>query len=369
MNDSITDYVALQSLGHRDFTIRFSVAEVLDKIEIIAGDGKNFIKKSMLEVNDIGRINIDGLQPDTEYQVVFRAGKYRKDFYVKTLPEPEGKALFSYAVISDPHIAVKGENRNGRLHCESHGLFREMIYEINQENIDFLFLPGDITDSGVLPEFESVSGILGNFNGKLYMTPGNHDVVSGEIYRMLWSSHFGKTTCLDEYKGWQIVCLDTSDECLNKKENLEIIERLNMDKPCLLISHYQLFPDNYITCADRHIRDADKCHAALNKLSGMSGMMYIGHKNIASRVNAGNMIQLNVPQVTHFPAGYIKVHVHSNGLYHRFCPIYSELLNEYSRKCWVRNGISMNYRDGNSFENWNFRTQVDKIEKVAVHVS
>jgi hypothetical protein len=29
----------------------------------------------------------------------------------------------------------------------------------------------------------------------------------------------------------------------------------------------------------------------------------------------------------------------------------------------------MNYRDGNSFENWNFRTQVKKRENVPAHVS
>lgn len=360
----MTDYVALQSVWFNDLTIRFSIQGLLDKIEVIVTDGNSTFKKKMFEINEIGRINIDNLKPDTQYRISLRAGKYCQSLTARTLPSPQGEPIFRFAVIGDPHLTVKPENRNGRLHCESHGLLREIIHEINMTGTDFLLLAGDVTESGLSPEYEKAAAILQEFSGETFITPGNHDIVGGEKSLQLWTTYFGTTTKLREYNGWQIASLDTSDEHLNKSKNLKIISELNKDMPCLIVSHYQLFPDDFITCADRHICDANICRNALEKLRDMNGIIYVGHKNIASRVDTGNIIQLNVPQVTHFPAGYLAVTAYANGLYHRFQPIYSELLNEYSRKDSVKCGISTVYRDGNSLKNWNVVMPVQVPSKI-----
>ena len=352
MSDSIT-YIVPQSLRHDGCVIRFSVPQAGKAVVTVEGGSDSF-KINLLETNDIGRVVIDNLKPMSRYDITVRIDDLTEKLSVETLPAPFGDPLFSFAVIGDPHLSFKPENRGGRMHCESRMLLREIVAGINDGRHAFTLLAGDLADTGDVREFEAAASILNELDGEVFAVPGNHDFVGGAKCRKLWKEYFGATAGTEKRFGWNILSLDTANEMLNKPANIDAITALDENAPVLALTHYQLFPDDHITCADRHISDIDESLDLLDKISSMRGVLYVGHKNIASRVDAGEVIQLNVPQVTHFPAGHLVVTAYQNGLYHKFEPIPSEVLNEYSRRCWTRNGIDMSYRDGRSLETWNF---------------
>ena len=83
--------------------------------------------------------------------------------------------------------------------------------------------------------------------------------------------------------------------------------------------------------ADKVIFDPDECVDMLEKFKTMHALACIGHKNVATQQKINNFTQINMPQLTHFPAGYLVIDVYPGEFRLRFEPIPSEILNEYSR--------------------------------------
>ena len=74
-----------------------------------------------VEACGTGRFQVSGLKPDTAYHAELSGVEL--DF--TTLPAPEGEELWRFALISDPHISLKNENRKGRFFVESAPLTAE----------------------------------------------------------------------------------------------------------------------------------------------------------------------------------------------------------------------------------------------------
>jgi len=159
--------------------------------------------------------------------------------------------------------------------------------------------------------------------------PGNHDVVHGGDER--FARLFKNTTFFFERDNIQLAGVDTGNGHLNKPCNREIFERIDPDKPLLLFSHFQLFADEWIPDADKVIFDSDECTDMLEKLKNVRGLACVGHKNVAAQVKINDFTQINLPQLTHFPAGYLLLDVYSDEFRVCFEPIPGEILNEYSR--------------------------------------
>lgn len=100
-------------------------------------------------------------------------------------------------------IAVSGDTQ--RKYKES----REFVDHINSRNdIDFVILNGDISDFGLLLEFEGVYNIYSKLKVPFISVIGNHDQVANgfEIYQRM----FGQTDFTFNYAGIKFVCHDSN---------------------------------------------------------------------------------------------------------------------------------------------------------------
>ncbi len=125
---------------------------------------------------------------------------------------PKRPGEFRIAHLSDLHLAHEGA---GRLRRHLRGLlkidnsrngpmFRAVVRDILDHDIDHVLVTGDLTQSGRRTEFQEVRAILSPFEtaGKLTVIPGNHDITyrredrSGRLFRRLakldpFLEHFG----------------------------------------------------------------------------------------------------------------------------------------------------------------------------------
>jgi 3',5'-cyclic AMP phosphodiesterase CpdA len=219
----------------------------------------------------------------------------------------------------------------GRLHSECGVIVRLMLEDMTARGCELLVSPGDIVNAGLPEEYALAADLLRSCPLPFHVTPGNHDIPNDGWQH--FRRQFGSGTWLRQLHGFQFAALETGDGLLDKPENMELLSAMDETRPLLLFTHYQLFPDQWIPDANRAISDAaaPNCVKMLEKLARCSGIVYVGHKNVAAQVKINRLVQLNTPQPTHFPAGYLLADFYEDGVWHQFVPLASEVLNEYSR--------------------------------------
>lgn len=89
---------------------------------------------------------------------------------------------FRFAIISDPHIALPHtiKHHSHRFHLVEVSIptFEKAINHLIQLNIDFLLLPGDLTQDGEPDNHQWLADRLNNLPFPSYVIPGNHDVLT-----------------------------------------------------------------------------------------------------------------------------------------------------------------------------------------------
>ncbi len=135
-----------------------------------------------------GALTIDGLDPDTDYDVWLSGERFPRRLVARarTLSEPPGRLLARFATISDCHI---GEYRLGPL-----GLLhdprprpedllpypircaRAAIREAEAWGAEILIVKGDLTRGAAAKEATDVAEVLATASIPVYATLGNHDV-------------------------------------------------------------------------------------------------------------------------------------------------------------------------------------------------
>ena len=87
---------------------------------------------------------------------------------------------FRFAIISDPHVGLPHTiwNITNRFHLIEISIpALEVVFErLIQENIDFLLLPGDLTQHGEPDNHAWLANRLARLPFPVYVIPGNHDV-------------------------------------------------------------------------------------------------------------------------------------------------------------------------------------------------
>ena len=355
-------WVSIQSVTANSVRMRFGLNVLTTEISAVlyCGDAevKCFVPHS---ANSAGQIFFDNLQPDTDYVIEFSAAGNSCRRAFRTLVEPKGEKLFKMAIFADLHISCTNEDLHGRLHSESRNLMQLAFTGAVERNCDVAIFPGDVVDEGYQEEYLAVNAALKYLTIPFYMTPGNHDICNGGTER--FAEFFGEGTYLKELHGYQLLALDTGNGYLNKPEIHAAVAALDPTQPVILFTHHQLFADEWIPDANRVIADADDPAnaATLEKLTRCRTIAYIGHKNVAARLVKGNLLQLNMPQLTHFPAGYLEATFYTDGIWHEFIPVNSEILNEYSRRgtefaryhSHPACDCKSKYRDGYTLKYWN----------------
>jgi 3',5'-cyclic AMP phosphodiesterase CpdA len=87
---------------------------------------------------------------------------------------------FRFAIISDPHIALPQtiEHHTNRFHWVEVSIpaFEQAIDHLTQLDLDFLLLPGDLTQDGEPENHQWLQNKLKTLPFPVYVVPGNHDV-------------------------------------------------------------------------------------------------------------------------------------------------------------------------------------------------
>ena len=278
-----------------------------------------------------GRFYLENLPPSTLIELVFRSPAGEKGLSFTTLPEPQGDMLCDFALIADPHISIKKENRKGRFFVESAALADDVINRCAELGIEYTIWPGDITNAGLEGEYKLAEKVLRNLPQKPWLIPGNHD-----HNPELWSKFFGERRWVRELPGFgKVIGIDTSDKILHPEDAAAIERELDAAGKVTVVSHYQLFESadiNHVPAAAVLPDNIGEYAKLLEKLANTQSLIYAGHQNIMSVCKINKAVQINLPQPPQYPCGWIRVRAFTNGTYYTFEPIASEVLRQWSRR-------------------------------------
>jgi hypothetical protein len=333
---------------------------------------KNGAESRLIESSEIvscARFELEELEPDCEYEVLVELGSTEKHLTFKTLPAPSGDMLFSYAVIADPHISCNLENRKGRLFVESAQIFREIVKECNELEVEFALVAGDLTNLGKPEEFAIVKSIMHQAAFPWICAPGDHDVMENKSYWNELMSEFDSAFS-NEYVN--ALAVDTSNYALSVQDCDKIKSMLSSPKLPLILTHVHLLPNTALKYSPKsgEIHNSNEFESLFNELESRSSIIYAGHQNIPSVVKRSNLIQFNVPQTCQYPCCWYYVRAFENGIYNKMIPLKSEILRQYSRidselaaDYYQEKQWNAAYRQGESPEDSNFCIPI-KLENV-----
>lgn len=87
---------------------------------------------------------------------------------------------FRFAIISDPHIAIPQtiQDSNSRFHLVEVSIpaIEQVLNHLKQLDLDFLLIPGDLTQDGEPENHQWLQQRLASLPFPAYVIPGNHDV-------------------------------------------------------------------------------------------------------------------------------------------------------------------------------------------------
>lgn len=285
-------------------------------------DGREY---TSVEATGTGRFEVRDLEPGKQY----RAELSGVELEFTTLEAPQGEELGRFALISDPHVSLKTENRKGRYFIESASLMRETLENAEKLGAEFAVMPGDITNEGTQAEYDLCQTLLSTSRIPLHLLPGNHDYPE----RGFWAPAFGALTWEFEKFGFTWIAVDTSNGRLKAEDAAIIRKHLEQGKKLIIATHYHFFEApriNHNTCLG--IRNKEEHQELLELIKNSNVLIYAGHQNICSCASFGKALQLNLPQVPQFPCEWILVRVFANGFYHQAIPVASEVMRQWSRR-------------------------------------
>jgi hypothetical protein len=277
----------------------------------------------------LGRFLFRGLEPETPYRVDVSAGGepvFSGGF--TTLPRPGNVPEYGFAVMADPHISLDRPDRRGRMYSESPGLLRAALRDAADRGLQTVLIPGDLTDRGTPEQGEAVRNILRNYPGRIFSVPGDHD--TGDAADAGGDGGLtGETPFSGFFAGFRLLGLDTSGGSLDRNQ-LDLLESvLSGDRPVIIIAHHNLINNPAVIDEDAPVSNHPETEKILQEAE-CPWIIYCGHKNVPLKISCPRGLQLNTPQLPHYPAGYITVQVYPGGLLHQFVPIRSEILRRYS---------------------------------------
>ena len=277
-----------------------------------------------VEATGTGRFEITGLEPLHAYHAELSGVSL--DF--TTLPAPEGKELGRFALISDPHVSLKDENRKGRFFIESAAIMREVLENAADLGAEFAVVPGDVTNEGTAEEYDYCKKLLDNSPLPLHLIPGNHDYPE----RGYWEKCFGLRHWVMQKYGYTWIAVDTSSGQLPDEDADLIRAHIKKGEKLIICTHYHFFePPRINHKSVLGIRNAAAHQELLELLKKNRVMIYAGHQNVCSCAVFGKTTQLNLPQPPQFPCEWILVRVFANGFYHQAIPVNSEVWRQWSR--------------------------------------
>ena len=132
-----------------------------------------------------GAVDLDGLTPDTAYDLTVTTGDGTATSTFRTLPSPPGEELFRFATMSDLHL---GATAFGVRHTmvEAPGTVDHPIRcasaalsDLTRWGARHLVVKGDVVQSNEDRSWKLAADLLGSASMPCDVLPGNHDVAHG----------------------------------------------------------------------------------------------------------------------------------------------------------------------------------------------
>jgi len=300
-------------------------------VSAIFSDGQDEIKVSSVEAASMLRLKAYGLKADCDYKLTVNYPGGEELLNFKTLPAPQGKLLGSYAVLSDPHISSKKENRKGRLFVESAQILNEVFLQCDKLNVDFALIAGDLTNHSEYEEFEALKKVLKEVNFPLICAPGDHDLIPDDT---LWNEYLKDKNLLNFSTDlFKIKAIDSSKNMLTANDAQRLNTQLNDKRIPIILTHVHILQNHKLKHSPKAggIENYSDYQELFEVFSCRDSIIYAGHQNIPTQIQKGKLRQINLPQTCQFPCAWYYVRVFKNGLYHKSMPITSEILRQQSR--------------------------------------
>lgn len=311
-------------------------------------NGKNIVKETN---ENFGRISFENLSADSEYLLKIEDEEgLSENLKARTQAVPNSKKILDMAILSDTHISLK-PGPGTRLHACSVDAMSKALIELEKQKCPLIIHAGDLTDAALVSELLATEEILKLFSGKFLVAPGNHDRKRTKKFAQEWARIFGADAGYEVINSIQFIWLNTLNGKLDNKGNLDAVAKLDPEKPAIIFTHFQLIRDDYIQDKHAGISDLTKPNVIkmLDIIKNSNSIIFVGHKNIATRTMLGKAPQYNMPQTTQFPAGYLQLEVFEDGILQKFIPSLEPYEEEISR----RYGSVKHTRAKYAFEYWN----------------
>ncbi len=342
-------HFSIQSAGSKSITLRYNLPGNKGMKFTLSGGGKTVSVDKKCEYS---RVSFDNLKPDTEYTVtIAEAGKEGRNAKVRTLPELKNVMLRG-AIMADPHTSTTPDNPCMRMHSRSGKMIEDAVKSLNEKKIDVLIVPGDVTDRSRKEEIRRFEKSIAGAKFPVITVPGNHDKLTEDNAKD-FKRLFKAPASYCEINGIQIVSLNTWDGQLNKPENREVIAKLDPKRPAIIQSHFQLIKSSDVLKNTKHAAISDtnvpEVKQMLDKIANSRAVVFVGHKNSADKaLIGGKVVQINCPQLTQYPNGYLMFEANAEGISVSYVPSSCVYVEEFSRR------LAPSYsREKNGLKCWN----------------
>jgi Icc protein len=271
-----------------------------------------------------------------------------------TLPKPQGKYLFSFAIITDAHInyGEVAEDINeiylGKLVDHANTLLTQCILDSRSRNIDLAVITGDLTDTASSLQYLGLKNqLLPYFGDTPYLLcPGNHDkfTKNGGLGEQGFLNYLagGKTTYTSTvFKDYLFLLLDSCRQDDNwgyidpgQLEWLKSVLTENKGRPAFLFMHHPCNgPDLWFG-----IKNSRELLKTIKPFPNIQGV-FCGHVHrnfvTTNRLMTGRRPYVEVPATVQFPCGYAIVRVYENGFEYNSYKISRLDLSELSRERFI----------------------------------
>ncbi len=295
-------------------------------------------------------LKVNGLKPGTEYFYQIKCGKEisgqtpLSPEKLTTLTLPDGKLLFSFAVMNDLHIneeaaglmllpgAKKASLTPGFKWKDPNDPYwnftnRSAVRQINGLSPELVIVNGDLTSWFTEAEFKLAKQMLDGLQMPYYPLRGNHDRQGAEPEDWFKKAfHLERSYYAFKQGGFLFICLDS----IRLKDGWEEITpeqwtwlentlKEHTGVPSFIFSHYPLA----LGGAGINKNDRKKFLDILSAYPQIIACFY-GHKHGAKigllKLGGREIPQILVPTTKEYPAGFALVRVFENGIVYNFQP-------------------------------------------------
>lgn len=176
-------------------------------------------------------------------------------------------------------------------------IFNKGVKALNslKPEADLIFISGDITLEGILPEYEIAKEKIGDFESSTMLIPGNHD--ARHLGYQLFREYFGRLEFYKEVGDLGVVGLDSTEPDLDegqigRDKYRWVSENLKNSKKLKLISfHHHLVPVPNSGREQNILNDAGGVLDLV--LKNNVALILMGHRHVPYTVRVHNTLMIN----------------------------------------------------------------------------